>query len=111
RREHAGDKRDRRAPPSPGEDDGESGGAELVVDPHCEAAPSPDGGVVSLPEEGACSGGASRRLRSRWVRGAGRSLRGAMRSRLTRRGSASSTSTSKLPGPEISSPRTGRRPT
>src|ERR1700722_18179134 len=34
-----------------------------------------------------------------------------MRRRLTRRGSASSTSISKLPGPEMTSPRTGRRPT
>src|SRR6266850_72539 len=34
-----------------------------------------------------------------------------MRRRLTRLGSASSTSISKLPGPEMTSPRTGRRPT
>ena len=45
-----------------------------------------DGVVLSLLAAWPCSEACSRRLRSRWMRGAGRSLRCAMRSRLTRRG-------------------------
>jgi len=49
---------------------------------------------VSLAVGWLPSGAASRRRLSRWVRGAGRSFRVEIRSRLTRRGSASSTSIS-----------------
>src|ERR1700675_1523617 len=111
RRQGAGDQRNRGALPSPGQDDRKTRSAEFVGGCHCEPAPSPGGGALSSACGVLPSGEASRRRLSRGGRAAGRSLRMAMGRALTPRGSASSTSISKLPGPEITSPRTGSRPT